>query len=86
MEKGTVGSASLPLPAALSGEAEASALTHDPVSLRGACAPHQPGWISPTPWAAPPAPQAWREEAITKVRKQNPGKNLILPLLYSDSV
>lgn len=50
MEKGTVGSASLPLPAALSGEAEASALTHDPVSLRGACAPHQPGWISPTPW------------------------------------
>lgn len=33
MEKGTVGSASLPLPAALSGEAEASALTHDPISL-----------------------------------------------------
>lgn len=50
MEKGTVGSAFLPLPAALSGEAEASALTHDPVSLRGACAPHRPGWISPTPW------------------------------------
>lgn len=72
MEKGTVGSASLPLPAALSGEAEASALTHDPVSLRGACAPHRPGWISPTPWQLHQLLR--REEAITKVRKQTPGR------------
>lgn len=50
MEKVTVGSASLPLPATLSGETEARALTPTPSAYCGACAPHRPGWISLTPW------------------------------------
>lgn len=74
MEKGTVGSASLPLPVALSGEAEASALTHDPVSLPWGMCSSSTRLDFSNPVAAPPTPQAWREEAITKVRKQTPGR------------
>lgn len=71
MEKGTVGSATLPLPATLSGEAEARAFIPTPVSLPwGMCSSSSRLDFS-NPVAASPAPQAWSEEAITKVKKES---------------